>query len=464
VLTTNVEEKATGELSLSAGFSSIENFIFQGSIRQRNFRGLGQELRTNISYSSYSKSAEIGFTEPYLFDRSIAISGDIFRRDLNSFNFFNNQRNTTYEQSTTGGQIRVGVPINEFIYFQGRYGLSQDDITLDRNTFFSDPDGAGPLPASCDPLIAGRFLCDAIGNRLTSSVGYTLLFDNRDNRIRPTRGQSFGISQDFAGLGGSVKYIKTRLNADKYWRLFGNFVLGLSLEGGYIHPLEDRDIPGSDDVRLTDRFYLGEPQIRGFDIRGVGPRVQRVRFQPGVENGIPVNVPLLDRNEIQDDAIGGRAYYLGRAEVQIPLGSGAKELGLRPSIFVDVGSVFNITTPILQQVQAQRAAVPEVPPSGTNPGSPAIPGGLLYYTGVIGSNGVPVQDIVALNPDGSARTRVLSFEERFLGDTWKPRLSVGFGVNWNSPFGPFRIDIARALLKEPGDDTKLFTFNVGTQF
>jgi outer membrane protein insertion porin family len=56
------------------------------------------------------------------------------------------------------------------------------------------------------------------------------------------------------------------------------------------------------------------------------------------------------------------------------------------------------------------------------------------------------------------------FEEDYLGDTLKPRLSVGFGVNWNSPFGPFRIDIAKALLKEPGDDNKLITFNVGTQF
>jgi outer membrane protein insertion porin family len=454
VLTTNVEEKATGELSLSAGFSSIENFIFQGSIKQRNFRGLGQELRTNISYSSYSKSAEIGFTEPYLFDRSIAISGDIFRRDLNSFNFFNNQRNTTYEQATTGAQIRVGVPINEFLYFQGRYGISQDDISLDRNTFFTDPDGTGPLPATCDPILAGRFLCDAIGNRLTSSIGYTLLFDNRDNRIRPTRGQSFGISQDFAGLGGSVKYIKTRINADKYWRLFNtNFILGLSLEGGYIHPLEDRGSSalGIDDVRLTDRFYLGEPQMRGFDIRGIGPRVQRVFFDGEIVNGAVVNTPRLGRNQIQDDAIGGRFYYLGRAEVQIPLGSGAKELGLRPSVFMDVGSVFDVTRPILQSVQQR-----EILANGTQ-GAP------LFYT--IAADGTTLgTSTTATNPDGSARTPALQFEERFFGDTWKPRLSVGFGVNWNSPFGPFRIDIARALLKQTGDDTKLFTFNVGTQF
>jgi outer membrane protein insertion porin family len=452
VLTTNVEEKATGELSLSAGFSSIENFIFQGSVRQRNFRGVGQELRTNISYSSYSKSAEIGFTEPYLFDRSIAVSGDIFRRDLNSFNFFNNQRNTTYEQATTGFQLRVGVPVNEYIYFQARYGLSQDDISLDENTFFTDPDGTGPLPASCDPIVAGRFLCDATGKRLTSSLGYTLLYDDRDNRIRPTRGQSIGISQDIAGLGGSVKYVRSRINADKFWKPFGNFVFGLSIEGGYIHPLENRGLEsaGVDDVRLTDRFYLGEPQMRGFDIRGVGPRVQRVFFQGDIVNGVAVNKALTDRNQIQDDAIGGRAYYMGRAELQIPLGSGARELGLRPSLFLDVGSVFDVTRPILQTVQQR-----EILSDGTQ-GAP------LYY--FVDSTGTLQTSTTATNADGSARISALRFEERFYGDTWKPRMSVGFGVNWNSPFGPFRLDIARALLKQPGDDTKLFTFNVGTQF
>jgi outer membrane protein insertion porin family len=59
---------------------------------------------------------------------------------------------------------------------------------------------------------------------------------------------------------------------------------------------------------------------------------------------------------------------------------------------------------------------------------------------------------------------VQPFDEQYLGDTPRPRLSVGFGVNWNSPFGPFRIDIAKALLKAKGDDTKLITFNVGTAF
>ena len=41
---------------------------------------------------------------------------------------------------------------------------------------------------------------------------------------------------------------------------------------------------------------------------------------------------------------------------------------------------------------------------------------------------------------------------------------TGIGVNWTSPFGPLRIDLAKALLKQKGDNTKLFSFNVGTQF
>ena len=56
------------------------------------------------------------------------------------------------------------------------------------------------------------------------------------------------------------------------------------------------------------------------------------------------------------------------------------------------------------------------------------------------------------------------YQERFLGNSYKPRLAIGVGVNWTSPFGPLRIDLAKALLKQDGDDTKLFSFNVGTQF
>ncbi len=46
-------------------------------------------------------------------------------------------------------------------------------------------------------------------------------------------GQSLSLSQDFAGLGGSVKYVRTRANASKHFNLGSRFILNVSAEGGY---------------------------------------------------------------------------------------------------------------------------------------------------------------------------------------------------------------------------------------
>ena len=139
-----------------------------------------------------------------------------------------------------------------------------------------------------------------------------------------------------------MKYLRTRLEGAKYWGLGrSGFVLSALGEGGYINPLEGSRAPGVDAVRITDRFYLGEPQFRGFDIRGVGPRVQRTFYS----DASPAQTLLTGKDQITDDALGGRAYYLGRIELEIPLGAGARELGLRPSIYVQAGSLWNITKP-----------------------------------------------------------------------------------------------------------------------
>jgi len=445
VLEANVEEKATGQLQLSAGFSSLENFILQASVQQRNFRGRGQTIGVSVSYSSFQQSVQLSFTEPYLFDRNISLGVDLFRRDLNSFSSLSRD-DTTYELNSTGFTVRVGVPITEFISAIGRYSLSFDDVTLDRGLFFSDLNGDGTL--ECDPVRAGFYLCDVIGKRTTSLVGYSLVFDNRDSRLRPTRGESLTLSQDFAGLGGSVKYLRTTLRGSKHWRLTkSGFVFSVYAEGGHLIPLENRGDPadGIDDIRLNDRFFLGEPQIRGFDIRGIGPRIIRFGLAPAVENGIIVNNLAPRSNRQIDDALGGRTYYFSRSELEIPLGSGARELGLRPSIYVDAGAVFNVVQPLLQSPQATD-----------------VNGNLLYLT--TDANGTITTTTAATDASGNPNTPNLLFTERFFGDTPSPRVSVGFGVNWNSPFGPFRIDVAKALLKEPGDDDKLITFNVGTQF
>jgi len=439
ILSTTLEEKATGQLQVSAGFSSLERFLLNLSIEQRNFRGMAQTLRASVNYSSYSKSVELGFTEPYVFDRNIALGFDVYRRDYSNFNFIAGDRNTTYKQTTTGLTLRGGAPLTEYMQLGARYGLNFDDVTLDENTFFTDPDGPGPLPAFCDPLRVSRYLCEAIGERTTSSLGYSLLYDATDNRLRATRGHRFSINQDFAGLGGDVKYLRTRANAQKFWNVGKGFIFSASVEGGYIHSFENAPGPGTDPVRITDRFFLGEPQIRGFDIRGIGPRVQRIPYD---SDGNPVT----DRKQFfADDSLGGRAYYVGRAELEIPLSSSFREMGLRPSIFVDAGALFSLNDPIV---------------------TPIAPNSPLTKDRCFDSNGnaTPRPEAQACPSGTQLVPGIAAFNEVYLGDTAKPRLSIGFGVNWNSPFGPFRIDIAKALLKADGDNTKLITFNVGTAF
>ncbi|MEE4350812.1 MAG: outer membrane protein assembly factor BamA [Pacificimonas sp.] len=450
ILEVNAQEQATGELQLSAGFSSLERFLVSGSIRQRNFRGLGQELRATVNLSSFSRSVDLGFTEPYLFNRNLALGADIFRRDVDSFTFQGNDRRTTYEQITTGGTIRTGFPITEFWSASLRYRLQLDQITLDRSTFFTDFDSSGSFEDNeCDPLKAGRFLCDAIGDRTTSAVGLSLAYDDTDNRIRPTRGQRVVLNQDVAGLGG-IKYLRTTIDADKYWRIGrSNWILNVGAEGGFITGY------GGDTIRINDRFFLGEPRMRGFDIRGVGPRVIRRRFVAVDENFEPsdgsdlIQVPDLivqqadgtlglgegflaveeDSQRRQDDALGGEAYYLARAEVNIPLSQGLSELGIRPSIFVDVGALWNVDfDPAVQLI-----------------------------------NSPTIDQVITV--DGQEVTGKLpGVQEVFLGDTPKPRVAVGIGTNWNSPFGPFRFDLAKAIVSQPGDDEQLFQFNVGTSF
>jgi outer membrane protein insertion porin family len=454
ILEANIEERPTGELQFSAGFSSIEQFILAGSIRQRNFRGRGQTIGLSVNYSQFSRSAQVSFSDPYIFDRNISGGIDIYRRDFNSFNFTGNNRNTTFEQATTGFSMRAGVPLTEYMSLVGSYTLNYEDVSLDENLFFSDIDGNGTL--ECDPLRAGRFLCDAIGTRLSSIVGLSLNYNSLNSRVRPTRGKTISLSGEFAGLGGDVRYVRFRGRGQQFWNV-GNsgFIFSILAEGGTIIPLQERPGAGVDDVLLTDRFFLGEPQFRGFAIRGVGPRILTQTSQLD-GTGRPIldangNITFFtDRNQVRDDAIGGRNYYLGRAELEIPLGTGARELGLRPSIWADVGALWGVEQPILTVnptgipiTNAAGEPLFQIPNTNTTTTSPTQADGSL--------------NIRLIQPNSNIR-------ELFLGNSPSPRITAGIGVNWNSPFGPFRIDFAQTIRKVEGDDERRFTFNVGTQF
>ena len=133
---------------------------------------------------------------------------------------------------------------------------------------------------------------------------------------------------------------------------------------------------------------------------------------------------------------------MGRVELEIPVSASVRSMGLRPSAFIDVGSVWSLEPPLLADIVAV-----------CNP--------------LAGTTGAPIlirPGDANQNCPATGYNRTAGIKEEFVGNSPRPRLSIGIGVNWVSPFGPFRIDIAKALMSQEGDDTKLFSFNVGTAF
>jgi outer membrane protein insertion porin family len=155
------------------------------------------------------------------------------------------------------------------------------------------------------------------------------------------------------------------------------------------------------------------------------------------------------------DALGGKAYYMGRLELEFPTNSTLRSVGLRPSAFIDVGSLFSLTKPSLIDILKFC--------SGTNSAGTNLPlQRIVAGSASTSCTQFNVNGVTGYADDSQHSTP--GFKEFFLGNSPKPRLSIGIGVNWTSPFGPLRLDLARAILKQNGDETKLFSFNVGTAF
>ncbi|MFZ5795914.1 MAG: BamA/TamA family outer membrane protein, partial [Pseudomonadota bacterium] len=152
---------------------------------------------------------------------------------------------------------------------------------------------------------------------------------------------------------------------------------------------------------------------------------------------------------------------------------------------VQAGALFGITSPVLSGSQfptiidpiTKRATVQPLVssvfatnglPYYTVPSTDATFPGLLTTCSKGYSADINAPNLNTCQVTGSVNTAYTTsqapFKEVFGGNSARPRISVGAGVNWNSPFGPLRIDLAYAVLKDKSDDSKLITFNVGTQF
>ncbi len=313
-----VQEQSTGELAFAAGYSSQESFLFDVSVSERNLRGRGQFLRLRASSSSLRQQFDLRFTEPRFMGREIAAGFDLFslRTDFQDQSSFTNQ--------STGGGLRASFPVTEHTGMGLTYQILHDET--DVANLLVDHDGLpGTDPIDqCDPLnvVSRPLLCSQEGTFLTSVLGYSFNWDRRNDPINPTRGFDMSLSQDLAGVGGDVHYLRTELEAGAYRGILPNVVASFRLSAGYIFGW------GDDDIRINDRFFKGGASFRGFDVAGLGPREIITVTDPN---------PALN-DIIYGDALGGNAFAIGTFQVTFPLGL-PEQFGLSAAAFAEFGTL-----------------------------------------------------------------------------------------------------------------------------
>jgi len=314
IVNVDIDEQQTGEFSIAGGYSTADGLIAEISIGERNFLGRGQTVRLAGTYGQRSRGAEFSFTEPYFLGYGMSAGFDLFTKLTDQSSYY------SYSNRVTGGTLRAGFMLRDDLTLGLRYSLYQRDISISGVT----------IPSAA--------IVQALGQTLTSAAGYTLLYNTLDSQQNPNEGAYINFSQDFAGLGGDVQYIRSTIDGRYYYPLTSDFTLMVRGQAGNVYGW------GGTPLNIFDHFFKGPELVRGFQTAGLGPR---------------------DLGPASQDALGGSLYWGATAEIIFPLSFIPKDFGLRAAVFADAGSLWNY------QGATVIAAVPPLPfyapcPAGSN--------------------------------------------------------------------------------------------------
>ncbi|MBC9881279.1 outer membrane protein assembly factor BamA [Bradyrhizobium sp. INPA01-394B] len=420
VLIVDLEEKSTGDFSISGGYSTTDGALAEVSVSERNLLGRGLFAKASVTYGQYARGYSLSFVEPYLLDYRVALGLDLYQRQQLSNSYI------SYGTKTLGFSPRLGFSLREDLSLQLRYSIYQQEISLPSYlancnniagpSFNPSPAFANASGVTLDPSTTGLGCYSdgeaslpvrkelAGGKTLTSALGYSLTYNTLDNNKNPTDGLLIDFKQDIAGVGGDVSYLKTVADAKYYQSLVSDLVGLVHLQGGILNKV------GNSDLRMLDHFQMGPNLVRGFAPNGIGPR---------------------DINPFDtQDALGGTKYWGASLELQMPFWFLPKEVGLKGAVYADAGGLYDYKGPTTWALTGETTtpANSNCTPSTVNPSSAGTCTGLIY------------------------------------DDSKVIRSSVGVGLIWASPFGPLRFDYAVPLTKGKYDRTQEFRFGGGTTF
>jgi outer membrane protein insertion porin family len=414
ILVVDLEEKSTGDFSVSGGYSTTDGALGEVSVSERNFLGRGLFAKASVQYGQYARGYSLSFVEPYLLDYRVALGLDFFQREQLSNSYI------SYNTKTIGFSPRLGFGLREDLTLQLRYSLYQQDISLPSSYNNCNNINGLRTPASLnstgqfDPSNSATWGCYADGESslpvrkelaggatITSLVGYTLNYNTLDNNKNPTDGLFVEWKQDYAGVGGDVSYLKSTIDAKYYTPLVADIVGLLRVQGGMLNSV-------GKDIRMLDHFQMGPNLVRGFAPNGIGPR--------------DISYIALGAT---GDALGGTKYWGASAELQMPFWFLPKEVGIKGAVYADAGGLWDYKGPTSWAQTGEQNTPGCAPATKTSVGT-----------------------CTGLQVDASNTVRS----------------SVGVGLIWQSPFGPLRFDYAVPITKGENDRVQQFKFGGGTSF
>ncbi len=292
-----VKEKPTGNLMFGAGFSSSESLILSTSISQQNLFGSGKSLSLSLNSGSINKTYALSFTDPYYTPDGISRGFDVYLRNVDPSRL----RLGNYRTSSVGAGLRWGFPIREDDRIN--FGLAVDQTSID--TFADSPQRYKNFVNEFGDT----------NNSLVSTIGWGR--DTRDSFIYATRGSVQRVNAEIAIPPGGLRYMKASYQHQRYFPLWGNFVLMLNGEVGYGRGYGDKPLP------FYKNYYVGGiGSVRGFETSSIGERDRDA-------NG-----------NILRTAIGGDRKLVMNAEVLFPFPGMGQDKSLRLGTFVDAGNVW----------------------------------------------------------------------------------------------------------------------------
>ncbi len=273
-LTLKVHEKGKNSIGLNGGVSGLEGAFIGLNYATNNFLGRGETLQVQVSLGNLARSVNLGFTQPYMFDRPLQFGFNVFAnkisynqaRQLSIFSGQNLnlpsaqlQNLQNYSQSSAGFTTSMSYPLRRSFK---RLGIS---YTLDRSTLL-------PLSTASKNLfdyIAFRGISgpNAVNGIVTSKIFPNFSFNTLDSGISPHKGHQMTVGLEFAGIGGTVHSVRPIIQYKKFIPVQNRRnALGFNIQGSFISGWGGLVAPP------FQRFFMGgENDIRGFDIRSVSP-------------------------------------------------------------------------------------------------------------------------------------------------------------------------------------------------